>query len=118
MCGFFSLLDCSRDHRITFFSMKTQLFKQKPMSLGRLRCLRRQPSNSWRPYGATVSIRLTTLTGLPVISQLRSHFPAVIFPSLLSRVLLSSSCSWIMFVHVVVFRLVLSESEYIYIFIF
>lgn len=71
---------------ISLFSFTTQLLKQTPTSLGRLCRPHRQPSNSWRPYGITVSIRLTTLTGFTVISELLSHFPAMIFPSLLLRV--------------------------------
>lgn len=71
---------------ISLFSFTTQLLKQTPTSLGCLCRPHRQPSNSWRPYGITVSIRLTTLTGFTVISELLSHFPAMIFPSLPLRV--------------------------------
>lgn len=71
---------------ISLFSFTTQLLKQTPTSLGRLCRPHRQPSNSWRPYGKTVSIRLTTSTGFTVISELLSHFPAMIFPSLPLRV--------------------------------
>lgn len=79
--------------------------------MGCLHCPHRQPSNSWRPYGITVSIRLTNLTGFKVISASFTFSSHDLSKS-------SSASCWIFCYRVLVLGLLLFESsDYLYLYL-